>query len=213
MRVREVAVFAVVWVAPAGLLAQTPPGAKPAPAVPAQTVTAPAAPAPAQKPAAIVTPGLAELVAPPAITNLVQAWFEAWNHLDGTEATTQKFVDLYAPGAKHEVGPSRWRLGPEFFAAPDGIRQMAEDFGKANIEAAYRLETSTAAEKAVTMIYYTEGPWGGPAIAVPYTGAFTARDSKRRFFYPGVAVFHVKDGKITYARFYQDRDELASVRP
>jgi ketosteroid isomerase-like protein len=208
---RKLFTFFGACLVPAWLLAQTPAPAKPAPATPAQSK--PAQPAEPAKTAVVVTPGLAEAAAPPEITKLVQSWLDAWNKLDGTDAATQKFLDLYAPDAKHEVGVPGRPLGPEFFEAPNGIRRMAEDFARLNTEAAYRLETFTAAEKGFDLIYYTEGPWGGPAVAVPYTGAYTVKDSKRRFFYPGVAVFHVKDGKITYARFYQDRDDISEVRP
>jgi ketosteroid isomerase-like protein len=172
-------------------------------------------PAESEKPkaASVITPGLPEQVAPEEIAKLVHTWLETWNKLDGSEALTQAFVALYTPDARHEVGPSQKPLGPEFFAAPAGIRKMAEDFAKANTEAAYRLETSTADEKGVEMIYFARGPWGGPAIAIPYTGAYTVRETKRRYFYPGVAVFHVRNGRIFYARFYGGRDELAEVKP
>ena len=195
---RRAAILFAASIIPVCLLAQAPP--TPRPAAPAKVPT-------------VIIPGLAEAAAPEAITSLVKTWLDAWNKLDGTAAATQKFVDLYAPDATHEVGSPGRPLGPEFFAAPEGIRKMAEEFGKTCTEAAYRLETFTANEKASDLIYYADGPWGGPAIAVPYTGAFTVRETKRRYFYPGVAVFHIKAGKIIYARFYQDRDELAEVRP
>lgn len=169
-----------------------------------------------QKPkaATVVTPGMAETSAPEEITKIVQTWLEAWNRLDGSEPATQRFVDLYATNARHDTGPSAKPLGPEFIAAPDGIRKLAEDFGKTHTELAYRLETATANERAIELIYHTDGPWGGKAIAVPYTGAYTVRATKRRYFYPGVAVFHLnKAGKITYARFYSGRDQVAEVRP
>jgi hypothetical protein len=166
------------------------------------------------KPADAVTPGMAEQSAPGEITKVVQTWLEAWNRLDGSEAATQRFVDLYSPDARHDTGPSNKPIGPEFFAAPNGIRKLAEDFGKTHTELAYRLETATANERAFELIYHTDGPWGGKAIAVPYTGAYTVRATKRRYFYPGVAVFHLnKGGKITYARFYSGRDQVAEVRP
>jgi hypothetical protein len=164
--------------------------------------------------AEVVTPGIPEASAPQEITKIVQTWLEAWNRLDGSEVATQRFVDLYAPDARHHTGPSSKQLGPEFFFAPNGIRQLAEVFGKTHTELAYRLETATANERAFELIYHTDGPWGGKAVAFPYTGAYTVRASKRRFFYPGVAVLHLnKAGKITYARFYGGRDQVAEVKP
>lgn len=171
-------------------------------------------PPPTPKIAEVVTPGVAETSAPAEITRVVQTWLEAWNRLDGSEAATQRFVDLYTADARHDTGPSTKPLGPEFFAAPGGIRKLAEEFGKTYTELAYRLEASTADERAFELIYHTDGPWGGKAIAVPYTGAYTVRATKRRYFYPGVAVFHLnKEGKITYARFYSGRDQVAEVKP
>jgi SnoaL-like domain len=199
MKQTAVLFISVLWLFPAFLEAQQKPTQKPT-----------------QKPktAEVVTPGVAEQSAPESITKVVQTWLEAWNRLDGSEASTQRFVDLYSPDARHDTGPSPKPIGPEFFAAPNGIRKLAEDFGKTYTELAYRLETSTANERAFEMIYHTDGPWGGKAIAVPYTGAYTVRATKRRYFYPGVAVFHLnKAGKITYARFYSGRDQVAEVRP
>jgi hypothetical protein len=170
---------------------------------------------PPEKPraATVVTPGIPEASAPEDVTKIVQTWLDAWNRLDGSEAAIERFVDLYTPEARHDLGPSA-DLGPEFFFAPNGIRRLAEDLGRTHTELAYRLETATAAERAFELIYHTNGPWGGKAIAVPFTGAYTVRASKRRFFYPGVAVFHVnKAGKITYARFYTVRDQVAEVKP
>jgi hypothetical protein len=203
MKQTAVLLIAVLCLLPALIEAQQKPTQKPAQK-------------PTEKPktADVVTPGMAEQSAPAEITKVVQAWLEAWNRLDGSEAATQRFVDLYSPDARHDTGPSNKPLGPEFFAAPNGIRKLAEDFGKAHTEPAYRLETATANERAFELIYHTDGPWGGKAIAVPYTGAYTVRATKRRYFYPGVAVFHLnKAGKITYARFYSGRDQIAEVRP
>jgi hypothetical protein len=197
---QAVVIFAVSWcLFTAGAIAQQKPTQKPTPK---------------PKPAELATPGVAEQSAPDDITKIVQTWLEAWNRLDGSEAATQRFVDLYAPDARHDTGPSTKPVGPEFFAAPNGIRRLAEDFGKTHTELAYRLEAATADERAFEMIYHTDGPWGGKAIAVPYTGAYTVRATKRRYFYPGVAVFHLnKAGKITYARFYSGRDQVAEVKP
>lgn len=143
----------------------------------------------------------------------VNEWFRRWNALDGTAATTDKFLELYHPTAMHQASPTAKQIGPVFFEASAGIRKMAEDFGKSNTEAAYRLETVTANELSKQLYYVTQGPWGGPAIAVEFVGAYTVRETKKRYMFPGVAIFHVRDGKILYARIYSTRDELAEVRP
>ncbi len=144
---------------------------------------------------------------------VVQEWFQRWNALDGSPASVQKFVELYQPNAIHETGPNAKQIGPVFFEAADGIRKMADDFGKANTELAYRFETVTANERSQQLFYVADGPWGGPAVGVQFVGAYTVRESKKRFMFPGAAFFHIKDGKIIYARFYTSRDQLAEVRP
>lgn len=149
----------------------------------------------------------------PAPRKVVEEWFQRWNGLDGSEPSIQKFLELYQPNALHQVGPSAKQIGPVFFEAREGIRKMAEDFSRANTEAAFRIETVTANEKSMQLFYVTEGPWGGPAVGVQYVGAYTVRETKKRYIYPGAAFFHIKDGKILYARFYSTRDELAEVRP
>jgi len=144
---------------------------------------------------------------------IVQEWFTRWNALDGTEASIQQFLDLYQPNAIHEEGPTARQIGPVFFDSRDGIRKMAEDYAKANTDSAYRIETVTANEKSTQLFYVTEGPWGGPAVGVQFVGAYTVRESKKRYMYPGAAFFHIKDGKILYARIYSSRDQVAEVRP
>ena len=84
---------------------------------------------------------------------------------------------------------------------------------KVNTESAFRIETVTANEQSVKLFYVAAGPWGGPAVGVQYVGAYTDRQTKKRFMYPGAAFFHIKDGKILYARFYSTRDEVAEIRP
>jgi hypothetical protein len=144
---------------------------------------------------------------------LVEDWFKRWNALDGSEKSVESFLELYQPNAMHEVPPSAKQIGPVFFEARDGIRKMAEDFGRANTDQAYRLETVSANEKSTQLFYVAEGPWGGPGVGVQFVGAYTVRETKKRYMYPGAAFFHLKDGKIVYAKFYSSRDELAEVRP
>jgi SnoaL-like domain len=149
----------------------------------------------------------------PAPQSIVEEWFRRWNALDGSEASIQRLVDLYHPNAMHQTTASEKQIGPVFLEAPEGIRKLAEDFSKANTEPAFRFEMATANEKSVPLFYVTQGPWDGPAVGVQFVGAYTVRATKKRFFYPGSAFFHIKDGKILHARFYSARDELAEVQP
>ncbi len=151
--------------------------------------------------------------AAPTPQSVVEEWFKRWNALDGSAASIQRFVDLYHPNATHQAASSAKQIGPVFLEAHEGIRKLAEDFSKANTEAAFRFETVTANEKSQQLFYETQGPWDGPAVGVQFVGAYTVRATKKRFFYPGAAFFHIKDGKILHARFYSARDEIAEVQP
>lgn len=144
---------------------------------------------------------------------VVEEWFLRWNALDGSPASIQRFVDLYHPNALHQTTASPKQIGPVFLEAHEGVRKLAEDFSRDNTEPAFRLETATANEQSVQLYYVTEGPWQGPAVAVQFVGAYTVRATKKRYFYPGAAFFHIKDGKILHARFYSARDEVAEVQP
>jgi ketosteroid isomerase-like protein len=163
-----------------------------------------------QKPAAPPAPAATNTQKPEAV---VDEWFRRWNALDGSEAALQSFLELYQPNAVHEVGPSGKQIGPVYFESRESIRKMAEDYAKANTESAYHVETVTANEVSSKLYYVTQGPWGGPAVSVQFVGAYTVRETKKRYFYPGAAFFHIQNGKIRYARFYSTRDELAEVRP
>src|SRR5262245_22555763 len=155
----------------------------------------------------------AQRPAAPTPQSVVEEWFRRWNALDGSEASIQRFVDLYDANAVHQTTPSEKQIGPVFLEAREGIRKLAEDFSKANTEAAFRIETVTANEKSEQLFYVANGPWQGPGVAVQFVGAYTVRATKKRFFYPGAAFFHIKDGKILRARIYSARDELAEVQP
>jgi hypothetical protein len=144
---------------------------------------------------------------------IVEEWFLRWNALDGSPESIQRFVDLYHPNAMHQTTGTEKQIGPVFLEAPGGVRKLAEDFSRENTEAAFRFETATANELSEQLFYVTEGPWQGPAVAVQFVGAYTVRTTKKRFFYPGAAFFHIKDGKILHARFYSARDEVAEVQP
>jgi len=144
---------------------------------------------------------------------VVEVWVRGWNALDGSEASIQRFVDLYHPNAIHQTTASPRQIGPVFLESPAGVRKLAEDFSRENTEAAFRLETVTANEKSTDLYHIAQGPWDGPAVAVQFVGAYTVRATQKRYFYPGAAFFHLKDGKILYARFYSARDEIAEVQP
>ena len=146
---------------------------------------------------------------------VVQQWFERWNALDGTEDKTKSFLDLYEANAIHQVGPSARQIGPVFLEAPEGIRKMAEEFAKANTDILFKIERvgihfGASADRIYVMPEGPRGEWGA-GVAVPFVGAYTVRETKKRFMYPGAAFFEIRNGKIHSDRFYTARDELVEV--
>jgi ketosteroid isomerase-like protein len=143
---------------------------------------------------------------------LVARWFERWNALDGSAEKTASFLDLYQPDAIHEVNPNERQIGSVYFEGRDAIRKMAEDFTKANTEIAFRIEkTGTGNAQRDAIFILAEGPWGGPGAGVEFVAFYTARANKKRLTYPGAAFFEFVNGKIRYARFYTNRDEVSEV--
>jgi hypothetical protein len=148
---------------------------------------------------------------PGSVESIVELFFRYYNLLDGSAETTDKFASLYAPDAMHQTGPSPRQIGPVFYEGLDAIRKMAADVGTKYAELAYRVEYTSAKEKSVQMHFTAEGPWGGTGVAVEYVGAYTVKETGKRFYVPGVAVFHIDGGKITKVRFYEATSELAEV--
>jgi hypothetical protein len=196
MKTSVFALLALIWlVLPSPLSAQ---GAsqRPARGTPPSTTGPSAGPASAQRPAALSTP-----------EDVVREWFRRWNALDGTDASVRRLIDLYTPDCVNQVPPSAAQIGPVYMVGPDGVRKMADDFLRDFTLPADRIDKITAEGKSVELFYKTQGPWGGPAVAVQYTQEATDRVTKRRYSLPAFAVFHIRDGKIRYARFYGTRVE------
>ncbi len=129
---------------------------------------------------------------------IVREWFRRWNALDGTEASIKRLMDLYQPTGINQVPPSSRQIGSVYMEGQDGVRKMAEDFNK---------EFMSPANKVDTLFFKTQGPWGGPAVAVQYTQVATERATKKRLVLPAFAIFHIDGGKIRYARFYATPEE------
>jgi ketosteroid isomerase-like protein len=143
--------------------------------------------------------------------DVVRQWFEGWNKLDGSDETANKLLDLYRPDAFHQIGPNEKQLGPVRFEGRNKIRQMIDDFAKANKDISFRIQAVTANEKGADLLHIAQGPWGGPSVAVQYVAAYTNRKDNRRWMYPGAAFFQIQDGKIRGVRLYMSRDEMMEV--
>lgn len=150
---------------------------------------------------------------PSEARQLVEAWFTRWNALDGTPATTQALVDLYAPDALHSTGPASHQLGTVTFRGHDGIKKMVEGFVAAFENPKYRLEAVTAKEQTAHLFNTVEGPWGGPSVAVEFAAVYTAREDGKRYVCPGAAFFQLENGKIRRLRLYMAAGELTEVEP
>lgn len=142
---------------------------------------------------------------------IVELWFRYYSQLDGTEESTNRLLALYAPDATHQVGPSSRQIGPVYYEGQSAIRKMATDAGTKYSEMAYRIEYTSANDKSVQLYYSTDGPWGGPGVAVEYVGAYTVKDGGKRYMVPGGAFFYIQNGKIRRARFYEATSELTEV--
>jgi ketosteroid isomerase-like protein len=142
---------------------------------------------------------------------IVRTWFALWNALDGSEAATNKLLDLYRDDAGHEISPSERQLGPVRFQGRSHIKKMIENFAAENKEISFRLQPATANEKTFDIVHAANGPWQGPSFAVQYAAAYTTRKDNRRWMYPGAAFFEIQNGKIRNARFYVAVNERMEV--
>ena len=155
---------------------------------------------------------------------LVREWFRRLNALDNwfitvdgkeePEAVVNSMVDLYAPDAVQFVGPGEEQLGTVTLSGTEGVRKWADDFARKYVQLAWRLQDQTAQEKTADLIMTTTPPWGGLAASVEFTAFYGERQSRRRFFGPGIAVFQFDDsGKIRRLRIYLPKDEIQEVVP
>jgi len=147
----------------------------------------------------------------PRPEEVVRLWFERWNALDGSEQATSKLLELYLPGAFHQIGPNERQMGQVWFEGHAAIRKAIDDFARANTAISFRIQVVTANEKSAEIVHLGQGPWGGVSAAVEYAAAYTTRKDNRRWMYPGAAFFQIQHGKIRGVRLYMARDEIMEV--
>ena len=162
--------------------------------------------------------------APPAATpdELAREWFVRLNELDDwyisfegkeeNEGVVDRFVELYAEDAFHQVGPNENQIGAVVFHGMDAVRKWADDFSKQYTALNYRIEYKTKKEQPVQPFYVTQFPWGGTGAATQFEAIYTTREDRRQFVVPG-AVFFVFDeaGKIQSLRLYVLQNEAAEI--
>jgi SnoaL-like domain len=144
---------------------------------------------------------------------LVRLWFDRWNALDGSEQNTNQLLELYRPDAFHQVGPNARQTGSVSYEGRKAIRKMIDDFVKANKDISFKIQAASANEKGSDLFFVTDGPWGGPSVAVQYVAVYTGRTDNHRWMYPGAAFFQIQDGKIRGVRLIADRDETLEAPP
>ena len=142
---------------------------------------------------------------------IVEEWFIRWNALDGTQEAVNRLLELYGPDALLMTGPSQRQIGTAVYEGRDAIRKMADDFVKAHSQIAFHIEYTTANGASKQLFHAADGPWGGIGIAVEYVGAYTVRESSKRYMYPGAAFFQIQNGKIRRLRLYIAAAEMAEV--
>src|SRR5262245_2856285 len=163
---------------------------------------------------------------PPALDaeKLVREWFRRLNALadwritvDGKEepeAVVEKMVELYAPDVLQFVDPEPDQLGTVMLSGQPGIRKWADNFARTRVQLAYRLQNQTLKEFTADVIMTSVPPWGGLAAAVEFTAFYTERESRRRFFGPGVALFQFnEEGKVRRLRFLVPKEHMQEVLP
>lgn len=144
--------------------------------------------------------------------NELDDWYISYDGKEENDAVVDRFVELYAPDAFHQVGPSENQIGPVLFSGKDAIRRWTNDFSKKFVALNYRVEYKTKKEKPIQPFYVIQFPWGGTGAATQFEAIYTNRQDRKQFVVPG-AVFFVFDeaGKIQNLRLYLLRDEAAEI--
>jgi hypothetical protein len=150
---------------------------------------------------------------PAPAEQLVRQWFDRFNAIGTEPKAIDALIEMYAPDALHITGPSPDQRGTATYRGPDGIRVLLTRIAASQDRLAYRIETETAREETATLMHTTNGPWGGPAVAVQMVAVYTDKESKKRYSVPGAAFFQFANGKIRRARIYVADDERAEVEP
>lgn len=161
---------------------------------------------------AVAGPGVARQAAvPPSPDQIVRQWFDRWNALGSGAEAVDAFVALYETGALHLTGPSPDQRGTATYRGQEGLRVLAARVAATQEKMTYRLETETAREDTATLFHRTDGPWGGPAMAVQFVAVYTDRTTQKRYSQPGAAFFQLVGDKIHRARIYYAEGERTEV--
>jgi hypothetical protein len=144
--------------------------------------------------------------------NELDDWYISFDGKEENQRVVDRFMELYATDAFHQVGPAENQIGAVVFRGTDAIRKWANDFSKKFTALNYRVEYKTRKEKPLQPFYVIQFPWGGTGASTQFEAIYTNRDDRKQFVVPG-AVFFIFDeaGKIDSVRLYLLRDEAAEI--
>ncbi len=144
--------------------------------------------------------------------NELDDWYISFDGKEENARVVDRFLELYAPDAFHQVGPTENQSGAVVFHGRDAIRKWADDFSKSFTALNYRIEYKTRKEKPLQPIYAIQFPWGGTGAAAQFEAIYTNRQDRKQFVVPA-SVFFIFDeaGKIESLRLYMLRDEAAEI--
>lgn len=144
--------------------------------------------------------------------SVAETWFLRLNDLDGSEASREAFLALYAEDALHIQGPSGdYQRGSATYWGREKVGLLVDRLLGEWKDHSIRPEVATAAEVSETVWAEADGPWGGPLIAVQFTIAGTRRDHETRWHIPGAAFFRVRASELVRVRIYLGLGEAAEV--
>jgi hypothetical protein len=144
--------------------------------------------------------------------NELDDWYISFDGKEENDAVVDRFLDLYAEGAHHQVGPSENQIGAVLFSGKDAIRKWASDFSRKYTGLNFRIEYKTKKEKPIQPVYVTAFPWGGTGASTQFEAIYTNREDRRQFVVPA-AVFFIFDeaGRIQNLRLYILQNEAAEI--
>ena len=145
--------------------------------------------------------------------NDLDNWFISMDGKEENNAVVDRFLELFAADAYLQVGPSKNQLGTVTYHGLEGIRKWVDQFSRSFLDLNYRTHFKTRNEQTAKPVYVYQMPWGDRAVAVEFTGVYTVRNDRKRYWIPGAAFFTFdKEGKIQDARLYMLRDEMEETK-
>ncbi len=139
-------------------------------------------------------------------------WFRLVEGLDGSEASREAFLALYAEDALHIQGPSGpHQRGSAAYWGREKVGLLVDRLLAEWTDHSIRPEVATAAEVSETVWAEAPGPWGGPLVAVQFTITGTRVADETRWQVPGAAFFRIRGGELVRVRIYLGLGEAAEV--